>query len=154
MIDGYASRAPIGDTRQITKHNYLVMNVERFEIVREAFFLVASVDRPGAHRYSEGCATATGEALEPKVSLNGYLSCLPTPPTSPQLQQVLDLIKNSKRPVVYAGGGCLDADREPIECRSNRIRDERHGSGKLPAGDDLSLSMLGMHGAVHANGYQ
>ena len=30
----------------------------------------------------------------------------------PQMQQVLDMIKKAKRPVVYAGGGCLDAAPE------------------------------------------
>ena len=155
--DAFQETPIVEITRQITKHNYLVMNVEEIpRIVREAFFLAAS-GRPGPVLIDIPKDVQQQLAVpywEPKVSLNGYLSRLPTPPTSPQLQQVLDLIKNSKRPVVYAGGGCLDADRELIEfCRSTGIpvTNTLMGLGSFPQSDDLSLSMLGMHGAVYAN---
>ena len=92
--------------------------------------------------------------VRPKVSLNGYLSRLPSPPTSPQMQQVLDMIKKAKRPVVYAGGGCLDAApelKEFIEATGIPITNTLMGLGCYPASDPLSLDMLGMHGAVYAN---
>ena len=83
------------------------MNVQDIpRIVREAFFL-ASSGRPGPvlidipkDVQQEKCIPYWG----PKVSLNGYLSRLPPPPTHPQMQQVLNMIKKAKRPVVYAGG--------------------------------------------------
>lgn len=155
--DAFQETPIVEITRQITKHNYLVMNVEEIpRIVREAFFLAAS-GRPGPVLIDIPKDVQQQMSVpywEPKVSLNGYLSRLPSPPTSPQLQQVLDLIKNSKRPVVYAGGGCLDADRELVEfCRSTGIpvTNTLMGLGTFPQSDDLSLSMLGMHGAVYAN---
>lgn len=155
--DAFQETPIVEITRQITKHNYLVMNVEEIpRIVREAFFLAAS-GRPGPVLIDIPKDVQQQMSVpywEPKVSLNGYLSRLPSPPTSPQLQQVLDLIKNSKRPVVYAGGGCLDADKELLEfCKATGIpiTNTLMGLGTFPASDELSLSMLGMHGAVYAN---
>ena len=155
--DAFQETPIVEITRQITKHNYLVMNVEEIpRIVREAFFLAAS-GRPGPVLIDIPKDVQQQMSVpywEPKVSLNGYLSRLPSPPTSPQLQQVLDLIKNSKRPVVYAGGGCLDADKELLEfCKATGIpiTNTLMGLGSFPASDELSLSMLGMHGAVYAN---
>lgn len=90
----------------------------------------------------------------PRVSLNGYLSRLPPPPTQPQMQRVLEMIKKSKRPVVYAGGGCLDAAPELkafIQATGIPITQTLMGLGVYPASDALSLDMLGMHGAVYAN---
>jgi acetolactate synthase-1/2/3 large subunit len=90
----------------------------------------------------------------PKVSLNGYLSRLPSPPSHPQMERVLDMIKESKRPVVYAGGGCLDAApelKEFIESTGIPVTNTLMGLGCYPASDELCLDMLGMHGAVYAN---
>ena len=113
--DAFQETPTVEITRQITKHNYLVMNVEDIpRVVREAFFL-ASSGRPGPVLIDIPKDVQQQMSIPfwgPKVSLNGYLSRLPSPPTSPQMQQVLDMIKRSKRPVVYAGGGCLDAAPE------------------------------------------
>ena len=71
-----------------------------------------------------------------------------------QMQQVLDMLKSAKKPVVYAGGGCLDAApelKEFIERTGIPITNTLMGLGCYPASDELSLDMLGMHGAVYAN---
>ena len=155
--DAFQETPIVEITRQITKHNYLVMNVEEIpRIVREAFFL-ASSGRPGPVLIDIPKDVQQQLAVpywEPKVSLHGYLSRLPGPPTNPQIQQVVDLIKKSKKPIVYAGGGCLDASKELVEfCRATGIpvTNTLMGLGTFPQSDDLSLSMLGMHGAVYAN---
>ena len=72
--------APIVEiTRQITKHNYLVMNVEEIpRIIREAFFLAAS-GRPGPVLVDIPKDVQQQMSVpywSPKVSLNGYLSRL------------------------------------------------------------------------------
>ena len=64
------------------------------------------------------------------------------------------MIKDAKRPVVYAGGGCLDAApelKEFIESTGIPITNTLMGFGCYPASDELCLDMLGMHGAVYAN---
>ena len=83
----------------------------------------------------------------PKVSLNGYPSCLLSP-SHPQMERALDMIKDAKRPVVYAGGGCLDAApelKEFIESTGIPITNTLMGLGCYPASDELCLDMLGMH---------
>jgi acetolactate synthase-1/2/3 large subunit len=100
--DAFQETPTVEITRQITKHNYLVMNVEDIpRVVREAFFL-ASSGRPGPVLIDipkDVQQLMSVPYWGPKVSLNGYLSRLPNPPTNPQMQQVLDMLKNSKRPV-------------------------------------------------------
>ena len=167
-ITGQVPRAMIGTdafqetpiveiTRQITKHNYLVMNVEEIpRIIREAFFL-ASSGRPGPVLVDIPKDVQQQMSVpywSPKVSLNGYLSRLPIPPSSPQIDQVMEMIKNAKKPVIYSGGGCLDASDELTQFAKAAgipICSTLMGLGAFPESDDLSLRMLGMHGAVYAN---
>jgi len=167
-ITGQVPRAMIGTdafqetpiveiTRQITKHNYLVMNVEEIpRIIREAFFLAAS-GRPGPVLVDIPKDVQQQMSVpywSPKVSLNGYLSRLPIPPSSPQIDQVMEMIKNAKKPVIYSGGGCLDASDELTQFAKQAgipICSTLMGLGAFPESDDLSLRMLGMHGAVYAN---
>ena len=158
-ITGQVPRAMIGTdafqetpiveiTRQITKHNYLVMNVEEIpRIIREAFFLAAS-GRPGPvlvdipkDVQQQMCAPY----WKPKVSLNGYLSRLPIPPSSPQIQHVIDMIKNAKKPVIYSGGGCLDAAEELTQFAKMAgipICSTLMGLGAFPESDDLGVPNL------------
>ena len=155
--DAFQETPTVEITRQITKHNYLVMDVNDIpRIVREAFFL-ASSGRPGPVLIDIPKDVQQQMSIPywgPKVSLNGYLSRLPSPPSHPQMERVLDMIKDAKRPVVYAGGGCLDAApelKEFIESTGIPITNTLMGLGCYPASDELCLDMLGMHGAVYAN---
>jgi len=155
--DAFQETPTVEITRQITKHNYLVMNVEDIpRVVREAFFL-ASSGRPGPVLIDIPKDVQQQMSVPywgPKVSLNGYLSRLPSPPTTAQMQQVLDMLLAAKKPVVYAGGGCLDAApelKEFIERTGIPVTNTLMGLGCYPASDELSLDMLGMHGAVYAN---
>ena len=64
------------------------------------------------------------------------------------------MIKNAKKPVIYSGGGCLDAAEELTQFAKMAgipICSALMGLGAFPESDDLSLRMLGMHGAVYAN---
>jgi acetolactate synthase I/II/III large subunit len=167
-ITGQVPRAMIGTdafqetpiveiTRQITKHNYLVMNVEEIpRIIREAFFL-ANSGRPGPVLVDIPKDVQQQMCVpywQPKVSLNGYLSRLPIPPSNAQIEQVLDLIKKSKKPIIYSGGGCLDASQELTDfarALGIPVCSTLMGLGAFPESDKLSLNMLGMHGAVYAN---
>ena len=66
------------------------------------------------------------------MSLNGYLSRLPSPVAS-KMERVLDMIKDAKRPVVYAGGGCLDAAPGKVHrVHRHPHHQHPHGFGMLP----------------------
>jgi acetolactate synthase-1/2/3 large subunit len=68
--------------------------------------------------------------------------------------KLIDMINNSKRPVIYAGHGSLDAYEEVRKLAINSnipVTTTLHGLGVFDESHNLSLHMLGMHGSVYAN---
>src|SRR5262249_21401372 len=73
-----------------------------------------------------------------------------------QLETVLDLIRTSKRPIIYAGGGIIASGAAPyLKAFAERTGIPGaltvHGLGGLPSDHFLCLQMLGMHGTIYAN---
>ncbi|KAL6565857.1 Agglutinin-like protein 1 precursor [Orobanche hederae] len=89
------------------------------------------------------------------MRLGGYLSRLPRPPNELLLQQIVRLISESKKPVLYVGGGCLDSGvelRRFVELTGIPVARTLMGLGSYPCSDEnFALQMLGMHGTVYAN---
>lgn len=88
------------------------------------------------------------------LKLPGYLSRLPKTPDEAHLEQIVRLISESKKPVLYVGGGCLDSSEELrrfVEITGIPVASTLMGLGSYPLSSDLSLQMLGMHGTVYAN---
>ena len=68
----------------------------------------------------------------------------------------MELIKNAKRPVIYAGGGVISSNaadelRELAQKRKIPVTTTLMGMGVFPGNNYLSLGMLGMHGTRYAN---
>jgi acetolactate synthase-1/2/3 large subunit len=147
----------VGITRPCTKHNYLVQSTESFpRIIKEAFYLARS-GRPGPVLVDipKDVANATADYTSIKeVSLKSYN---PTyNPNMKQLLKVVDLIRESKRPVIFAGGGIIlsRAAAELTEfARKTQIpvTTSLMGLGAFPGTDPLWLGMIGMHGTYRAN---
>lgn len=155
--DGFQETPIVEVTRSITKHNYLVMNVDDIpRIIREAFFLAAS-GRPGPVLVDIPKDIQQQMAIpdwDQPMNLRGYLNRLPPSPDKQQIEQVLRLLQRSKKPVIYSGGGCLHASeelREFVELTGIPVASTLMGLGAFPESNDLSLHMLGMHGTVYAN---
>ncbi|XP_071700116.1 acetolactate synthase 2, chloroplastic-like [Rutidosis leptorrhynchoides] len=149
---------PIVDvTRSITKHNYLVLNVEDIpRIVREAFYL-ASSGRPGPVLIDIP-KDVQQELVVPKwdepMRLSSYISQLQKLANDTHLRRIIRLISESKRPVLYVGGGCLSSSDELtrfVELTGIPVACTLMGLGTYPGSSNLSLHMLGMHGTVYAN---
>lgn len=88
------------------------------------------------------------------IKLTGYSSRLPKPPDEIHLQQIVRLIMDSKKPVLYAGGGCVNSSedlRRFVELTGIPVASTLMGLGAYPVSDEYSLQMLGMHGTVYAN---
>jgi acetolactate synthase-1/2/3 large subunit len=125
----------VGITRPCTKHNYLVPSAEEFpRIIKEAFYLARS-GRPGP-----------------------ILVDIPKDVTKDmkQLRKAVGLIKESERPVIFAGGGIIlsRAAAELTEfARKTQIpvMTSLMGLGAFPGTDPLWLGMIGMHGTYRAN---
>ncbi|KAA8542112.1 hypothetical protein F0562_023264 [Nyssa sinensis] len=155
--DAFQETPIVEVTRSITKHNYLVLDVEDIpRIVREAFF-IASSGRPGPVLIDIP-KDIQQQLVVPKwdqpMKLPGYLSRLPKPPNDEHLEQIFRLISESKKPVLYVGGGCLNSSEELrrfVELSGIPVASTLMGLGAYPCSDELSLQMLGMHGTVYAN---
>ncbi|KAK1433925.1 hypothetical protein QVD17_10843 [Tagetes erecta] len=155
--DAFQETPIVEVTRSITKHNYLVLDVDDIpRIVREAFYL-ASSGRPGPVLIDIP-KDIQQQLVVPKwdepMRLPGYLSRLPKSSNDGHLEQIVRLISESKRPVLYVGGGCLNSGdelRRFVELTGIPVASTLMGLGVYPASSDLSLQMLGMHGTVYAN---
>lgn len=155
--DAFQEADVTGITRPITKHNYLVKDVnELATIVKEAFHIARS-GRPGPVVIDLPSDVTQNEAEfeYPKdVDIRSYK---PTYEGHPgQIKKVAKAIKESKRPVIYAGGGVIisNASEELIELVEKTkipVTTTLLGLGAFPETDPLSLKMLGMHGTVYAN---
>ena len=147
----------VGITRPCTKHNYLVQSAEEFgRIIKEAFYLARS-GRPGPVLVDIP-KDVTKEIFDytpiKEVRLKSYN---PTyNPNMRQLRKAVDLIKESERPVIFAGGGIIlsRAAAELTEfARKTQIpvTTSLMGLGAIPGTDPLWLGMIGMHGTYRAN---
>lgn len=146
-----------GITMPITKHNYLVKDPRKLpEIVHNAFH-IASTGRPGPVLIDLP-KDIVSESIDFKaarsVHLRGYR------PTyrghSFKIQEVARMIKNSKRPVIYAGGGVLssrarDELLQLAELISAPVTNTFMGLSGFPGDHPLFLGMLGLHGTRYAN---
>ncbi|EAZ30535.1 hypothetical protein OsJ_14582 [Oryza sativa Japonica Group] len=167
-ITGQAPRRMIGTdafqetpivefTRSITKHNYLILDVDDIpRVINEAFFL-ASTGRPGPvlvdipKDIQQQMAVPSWDA---PMRLPGYISRLPKPPAANLLDEVIRLVGDAERPVLYVGGGCSASGyelRRFVELTGIPVTTTLMGIGNFPSDDPLSLRMLGMHGTVYAN---
>ncbi|KAK9113443.1 hypothetical protein Syun_020240 [Stephania yunnanensis] len=155
--DAFQETPIVEVTRSITKHNYLVLDVDDIpRIVREAFFL-ASTGRPGPVLIDipkDIQQKLVVPVWNKPIRLTGYLSRMPQLPEECHLEQIVRLVSESKKPVLYVGGGCLNSSeelREFVELTGIPITSTLMGLGAYPSADELSLQMLGMHGTVYAN---
>ena len=147
----------VGITRPCTKHNYLVKSAEEFpRTIKEAFYLARS-GRPGPILVDVP-KDVTKEIFDytpiKEVRLKSYN---PTyNPNMKQLRKAVGLIKESERPVIFAGGGIIlsRAAAELTEfARKTQIpvTTSLMGLGAFPGTDPLWLGMIGMHGTYRAN---
>jgi len=147
----------VGITRPCTKHNYLVKRTEDLaQTIKEAFYIAGS-GRPGPVLVDipKDVAKTTIEFKPAKpVKLRSY-----NPTYDPNLKQIdraISLVKNAKRPVIFAGGGVIlsGASKELTEFArkiQSPVTASLMGLGAFPASDPLWLGMLGMHGTYRAN---
>ena len=155
--DAFQEADIVGITRPITKHNYLVKDVKDLaRTVKEAFH-IASTGRPGPVLIdlpSDVQLAETEFHYPHEVNIRGYK---PTYCGHPgQIRRAAKMIAESKRPVIYAGGGVILSGaakelRELAEKINSPVTMTLLGLGSFPGNNELSLGMLGMHGTGYAN---
>src|SRR3954454_5732466 len=150
--DAFQECDTVGITMPITKHNWLVTDArDTPQIIREAFH-VATTGRPGPVLvdFPKDIANQTMDWYWPdSVDLPGYK---PTTKGHPkQIKDAARLINESKRPVIYAGGGILkaraaEALRAFVELTGAPVVTTLMARGAFPDEHPLCLGMPGMHG--------
>ena len=143
--------------RPITKHHYLVTKTEDIpRVVKEAFHL-AVTGRPGPIIIDLPKDVQNRMIVpdyDPPMNLPGYKP--ERRATRKELEQVLELLKASSRPIIYAGGGVVqsgasDSLRAFAEKAGIPVAMTLLGLGGFPHDHYLSLNMLGMHGTIYSN---
>lgn len=141
-----------GITIPITKHNYLVTNIDELPYVLEEAFFLANTGRKGPVLVDipkDVFTKKTSVAFPEKIERRGYR--IPGAPPEAQVETVAKLIAEAERPVIIAGQGVLHARaweelRELAERTNIPVINSLLGLGCFPRDHDLSLGMMGMHG--------
>ncbi|MCX7984474.1 MAG: biosynthetic-type acetolactate synthase large subunit [Bacteroidetes bacterium] len=155
--DAFQEADIVGITRPITKHNYLVKDVRDLaRIIREAFY-IATTGRPGPVLVDlprDVMAQKTVFEYPKTVSIRSYNPVVEG--NIKQIKKAADVINEAKRPVLYVGGGVINANAahelrtlaEKLQCP---VTTTLQGLGAFPEDNKLSLGMLGMHGTWYSN---
>ncbi|MGI6122797.1 MAG: biosynthetic-type acetolactate synthase large subunit [Acetivibrionales bacterium] len=144
-----------GITMPITKHNFIVKDVNDLaDIVRKAF-KIAKEGRPGpvlidipkditAHK-AEYIPKNTDEITRSIEHISDKA-----------VEQAINLLNSSKKPIIYAGGGVSASDAskelfELVEKLQSPVTLSLMGMGAFPATHELYTGMVGMHGTKASN---
>jgi len=155
--DAFQEVDTTGITRPITKHNYLVRDVRELpKIVKEAFY-IARTGRPGPVLidFPVDVQRQEGDFDYPdEIEIRGYKPTYKGHPL--QIEKAVNLINNSKKPLILAGGGVITSGaseelKEFIEKTSIPVAFTLMGLGSIDVEHPLSLGMVGMHGTRYAN---
>ncbi|HHX13497.1 MAG TPA: biosynthetic-type acetolactate synthase large subunit [Clostridiales bacterium] len=144
-----------GITMPITKHNYVVRDVEDLaDTIREAF-RIATSGRPGPVLIDLPkditAAICEHEAASP-VNVTDEMEAIP----AEDLQTIADVLNESQRPVILFGGGVVASGASAELAQLIRKMDcpSCHtvmATGVMPADDPYNLGLIGMHGTVSSS---
>jgi len=144
-----------GITMPITKHNFLVEDVENLaDTVRKAFFIAQS-GRPGPVLI-DITKDATAALCEYDYKKPRPIKRSTESIKDGDIETALELIRNSKQPLIVAGGGLIvsgasDEFREFADKIDAPVALTTMGLGGLPSDDERFTGMIGMHGARASN---
>ncbi len=155
--DAFQEADTTGITRAVTKHNYLVKNVDDLPRILAEAFEIARTGRPGPVlvdvpkdiQQAKTSATFSGP-----VKIRGYK---PTPEASPRdIATLAEAINKAQKPLFLVGGGVIAGEAAAEVTTLARkaqipVTTTLLGLGAFPETDPLALRMLGMHGSVAAN---
>jgi len=157
--DAFQEADTTGITRPCTKHNYLVKDVNDLARVVHEAFDVASSGRPGpvVIDLPKDVQMGLGVYVEKEASkrksyqpqLKGDLN---------KIKDAVEIIKNAKRPIIYAGGGVINSGPAASQLLRKFVRVTGApctltlmGLGAYPASDKQFVGMVGMHGTYESN---
>ncbi len=143
-----------GVTMPITKHGFIVKNVEQLaDTIRKAFYIAKS-GRPGpvlvdiTKDVTAAVCEFTPVGVQTAERVKKY--------TAQELKQVVDIISEAKKPYIYLGGGAIlsDACEEVArfaELIDAPVCDTLMGKGGFDGRSPRYTGMIGMHGTKTSN---
>ncbi len=155
--DAFQEVDTLGLTMPITKHNFQAMQADEIPKLIKSAFYIANSGRPGPVAIDLPKDVQEEEFDyndDFQIDLPGYK---PTRKGHPlQIKKASNLILNSKKPVILAGGGVILSESsselmELSELINAPVTTTLMGKGAFPEDHPLSLGMLGMHGRKVAN---
>ena len=143
-----------GITMPITKHNYIVKDVNDLADTIRKTFVIAQAGRPGPVLIDipKDVTANKTEYVPEKIT--------PVQPSEDICREDLDhalaMIRESRKPYIFVGGGAVlsGASKELYEFVKKvdaPVTDSLMGKGAFPGTDDLYTGMLGMHGTKTSN---
>ena len=147
----------VGITRSCTKHNYLVKDPNKLATTIQEAFHIARSGRPGPVLVDlpKDIIQAQIEFEMPEeTALRSYKPNYS--PNKKQLAKAISMLKEAKRPVIFAGGGVILSRASEELTAIAQLADipvtgSLMGLGAFPGSHPLWLGMLGMHGTFRAN---
>ena len=139
--------------KPVTKASYLVEKVEDLaDTIRKAFALAQQGRKGPVLVDVPKDVTANKTEFTPKEPEKPELFEIKNPES---VRRVQELIRNSKRPMIYAGGGILSANASPefkdfAELIDAPVCCSLMGLGCIPASHPLCVGNIGMHGGYEA----
>ena len=157
--DAFQEADTVGITRHCTKHNYLVKDPARLGPVIHEAFHIATSGRPGpvVVDIPKNVQVATAKYQKPgPIQHKTYRPALKADRAA--IEQVVDMLAAAERPVLYTGGGIINAGpaasqllQELARITGAPVTSTLMGLGAYPASGPAWLGMLGMHGTYEAN---
>lgn len=147
-----------GITMPITKHNFIVRDVNRLaDIIRDAF-RIANSGRPGPVLIDipKDITAATAEFTPTSKSEQKECDCKCNQFTDDDIKKAAELINNAERPVIYCGGGVAisEAEKELLELAEKAhipVAVSLMGKTAIASTHPLCTGMVGMHGTKASN---
>ena len=157
--DAFQECDTTGITRPCTKHNWLVKDVKDLSKILHEAFKVATTGRPGPVLVDipKDIQFAKSNYIKPKKEKkhNGKVH---NRFKQNEIDELINLISKSKKPVIYTGGGVINSGpeasktlREFVRLIGFPITSTLQGLGAFPGDDNQFIGMLGMHGTYEAN---
>jgi acetolactate synthase-1/2/3 large subunit len=155
--DGFQEADVTGITLPIVKHSIMIRDPDEIPVAIHEAFHIARTGRPGPVLVDIPQDLSKADIkYEPvdELDLPGYAPT--TEGNAKQIKLAAKALANARRPVIYAGGGVVNANasEELVQlCLSDRfpVTCTLMGLGAFPAPHEQWLGMLGMHGTRAAN---
>ncbi|KAA1194955.1 acetolactate synthase 3 large subunit [Photorhabdus heterorhabditis] len=157
--DAFQECDMVGISRPIVKHSFLVKKAEDIPKVLKKAFYLASSGRPGPVVIDLPKDTVNPAIKLPyiypeQISMRSYSPTIQG--HKGQIKRALRKLLNAKKPIMYVGGGVINADCSAellvlAEKFHIPVVSSLMGLGSFPATHRQNLGMLGMHGTFEAN---